>query len=447
MTTPLYDQAAEEALLGAIVIRNDALDDVADLVSPEDFGRDHHQRIFSAMQALGRTGQVIDAVTLSAQLARQGDLEEVGRPAIYALGNGVPRSANAQAYAAAIRDKALLRRVRAQAQQLLAAADAEDADAVSLLEQAEQAIFSLRTAHTPGDWVSADSLAMDLTPMIQQLAQTREGVTGLATGFLDLDRLTRGLQPGNLVLVGARPAVGKTAFALQMALHAAKRTPVAFFSLEMDPTALGLRAVSALASLDGWRLLSGRLSDRDYTLAGEGVSRLGLSQMWFDDSPYLSPVQARSKLRRLKAKHGLGLVVIDYLQLMAPLPEHRKENRTTQVSGISRALKLMAREFQVPFLVLAQLNRGLERAAEKRPQLSDLRESGALEQDADVVCLLHRPELYEPERPELKGIAEVILAKQRNGPVGAVKLLWQAQFTRFETYLPGDDRMVRGISA
>jgi replicative DNA helicase len=435
----LYDEQAELAVLGAILVRNDALDDVADVLTPEHFGRFHHQRVFAAMLAVHQTGRPMDPITLAAQLERMGVLEDVGKPFLYGLGSGVPRSLNIAAYAAIIRGKALMRGLRDHARLLLARTESADADATELLEEAERSVAQLSLTTTAGEWVSGGELASELYPMVEALQHGPSSVTGVGTGFLDLDRFTRGMQPGDLVLVGARPSQGKTALALQVALHAASHdVPTAFFSLEMARHPVGMRGVMAQAQVDGWRMLSGRLSPVEFQRVGEGLAALSGAQIYIDESPALSPIQARSKLRRLKAKAGLGLVVIDYLQLMAPLPEHKRENRTTQVSGISRVLKILARELNVPFLVLSQLNRGLERTSEKRPQLSDLRESGALEQDADVVLLLHRPETYEPNKPELAGVAELIIAKQRNGPIGLVELQWvkESMMFRSRTYRP-----------
>lgn len=431
---PLYDEAAEVAMLGAVMRRNEALDDVSDVLQPEHFGREHHRRTFRAMLALHRDGTAIDPVTVRAQLERQGDAADVSAAFVYQLGDGVPTSLNVGWYAGLIRERALQRALRDHARRLLVEAESVECDVPALLQEAEQAVFRLSTQHTPGEWVSSETIAGELYPVLERLSETHSPVTGIATGFLDLDRMTRGLQPADLVIVGARPSVGKSALALQIALQAAHTLPVACFSLEMTRASLGQRAISVLTGLDSWRLQNGRMSDADYRLAGDGLSRFGNAKLWIDESPMLSPIQARSKLRRMRAKHGVGLVVIDYLQLMAPLPEHTRENRTTQVSGISRMLKLLAKEFNVPFLVLAQLNRGLERSGDRRPQLSDLRESGAIEQDADVVLLLHRPEMHEPEKPELKGVAELIVAKQRNGPVGVARLLWRPECTRFDNW-------------
>lgn len=434
MTAPaLFDEAAEVALLGAIVIRPACMDELADVLEPDDFGRSHHRLTFAAMRSISQAGQPIDPLTLAAELERGGVLEQVGRPFLFTLGDGVPHSSNVLAYAKLIRDKATVRRLQGSARQILASAEDASQSVPALLEEAEALIYRLTQTAVKTDWIVGKDLAAELYPVVEGLTNDGKAVTGVSTGFSELDWMTRGFQAGDLILLGARPSQGKTALALQIAMSVAKSVPVGFFSVEMARQPLGLRGVIASAQVDGWRLLSGRLSDLDLRRVSDGLVALEDAAIYIDESPLLSPVHVRSKLRRLKSRAGsLGLVVIDYLQLMAPSPEHRHENKTNQVAGISRALKIMAREFGVPFLVLSQLSRHVERAAEKRPTMSDLRDSGALEQDADVVLLLHRPEVYD-DKPELAGVAEVVIGKQRNGPTGIVELKWHGPHMRFET--------------
>jgi replicative DNA helicase len=282
--------------------------------------------------------------------------------------------------------------------------------------------------------VSAEQLADELGPVIERLTEQHQAISGVPSGLADLDWLTRGWQPGDLITLGARPGSGKSAVAVQFAMRAAESVPVAFFSLEMSLQALGLRALTAEARVDGFRLMSGHVRDElSLQRLGHGLAALGQRTLWFDESPRLSPLTMRSKLRRLHATAGrIGLIVVDYLQLMDPLPEHRRENRTGQVAGISRALKILAREFAAPLLALAQLNRQLEQSSDKRPKLSDLKDSGAIEADSDLVLFLHRPELYDRDKPELEGLAELIVAKHRNGPLGNVLLHFAKAQTRFE---------------
>lgn len=434
---PLFDEDAERAVLGALLIRNEAIDEIADVLVPADFGRLHHEQLYRVMLDIHRAGRPIDPITIAAEVARQGLEETVTMPFVTRLTDVVPRSTNVLAYAHVVKDKALVRQVRDTAQQVLAEAEDEASTGEALLERAEAAIYQLASREVPSAWVSGADWSAELYPTLERMQQERRAVSGVPTGFSDLDEMTRGFQPGDLVLLGARPSMGKTAICLQMALHAAQRAPVAFFSLEMSREALGLRAVTALSCVDGQRLMSGYLSDSEYQRVGQGLAELGDTQVLIDDSPALSPHAARSKLRRMAAQRGaLGLVVIDYLQLMACLPEDKRENKTNQVAGISRALKLLARELKVPFLVLSQLNRGLERSTDKRPTMADLRDSGALEQDADLVLLLHRPEVYDTDDPSLRGIAQLIVGKQRNGPTGTVTLTWLASQTRFADAAP-----------
>jgi len=428
----LYDEQAERAVLGAIVVRNAAIDDVADVLEAEHFWRQHHQSIFRAMVQLHGQGQPIDAITLCGQLDKSGALEAVGKPYIYGLGDGVGRSVNVAAYAEVVKDKSTLRALRDLGRRVHAAAEADVAIASDLLEQAEQDIYRISQTAVKTDWSSAPEMAAEIYPLIEQLTKTGEAITGRSTGLPHLDSITRGLQPGDLILVGARPGMGKTAIAMQIALTVAANGPVAVMSLEMARVPLALRGVISLAQVNGWQLMSGRASDVDLQRMGDGIARFASTGLFVDESPVVSPIQARSKLRRLQARTGpLALVVIDYLQLMAPLPDDRRENRANQVAGISRALKIMAREFSVPFLVLSQLSRAFEKSRDKRPSMSDLRESGALEQDADVVLLLHRPEVYE-KKPENAGLAELIVGKQRNGPTGSIDLTWHGPQMRFE---------------
>jgi replicative DNA helicase len=426
----LIDEAAERAVLGAILVRNTSLDEIADLLTVEHFGVDNHAAIYGAMARLHAKGTAIDFVTLGNELRATGNYTLEQMRYVTALADDPIAPRHVGHYARLVVDKALLRRIRREVRRILAAVEDEGAQGTAVLEQAEAAIYGIGATATKSDWLSTSDIAGELRPIVQELAEHHTAVTGLHTGFTELDMLTRGLQDGDLVLLGARPSQGKTALANQVALRAASGAAVAFFSIEMSRQGIGLRQVIALADVNGFRMLSGRLSEIDLRRVGDGLARLEELTLWLDESPTLSPLHVRSKLRRLKARVGrIGLVVIDYLQLMEPLPDHRRENKTNQVAGISRALKVLAREFGAPFLVLSQLNRGP--ADGSAPTMSDLRDSGALEQDADVVLLLHRPEVYDPT-PENAGLAEVIIGKQRNGPTGKVELTWRPEPMRFE---------------
>jgi replicative DNA helicase len=425
---------AEWAVLGAIVVRPAALDEIADWLAPEHFRRQHHRAIYAAALRLHLQGQPPDLVTLRDTLEASGELADVGMVALTRLGDGVPKSTNVEHYARIVREKALIRSLRAELRRLASEAEAEGATGAALLEQAEAAIYRLSTTAVRTDWVSAEQLASELYPVIERLTEQHQPISGVPSGLSALDWITRGWQAGDLVVLGARPSAGKTALSLQFAMRAAESVPVAFFSLEMGLQPLGLRALTAEARVDGFLLQSGQVRDElSIQRLGRGLAALSDRKLWLDESPRLSPVGLRSKLRRLIATAGkVGLVIVDYLQLMDPLPEHRRENRANQVAGISRALKVLAREFAVPLLALAQLNRQLEQASDKRPKLSDLKDSGAIEQDADVVLFLHRPELYERDKPELEGVAELHVAKHRNGPTGTVDLYFQRAQMRFE---------------
>jgi replicative DNA helicase len=430
MTRPLLDDSAERAVLGAILVRNAAMDDVSDNLDPEHFGKPHHEHIYAAMRELHQGGQSIDPVTLCPVLERRKVLDDAMRAYVYGLDMGVPKSSNIEAYAKLVKEKATLRKLRDAARRIIADIENEDAASRELLESAEQSIYAIGATAIKTDWISGRELAVELEPLIDKMLIDRQPVTGVATGFPELDRITRGFQPSDLILLGARPSQGKTAFGISVALTASQETPTAVFSIEMSRHAIGFREVIHEANVDGYRMLSGRLSEVDIRRVGEGLMHLGELNIWHDESAHLSPLQVRTKLRRLQSRVGrIGLVVIDYLQLMAAMPDDRRENKTNQVAGISRALKLLAREFRAPFLVLSQLNRGPKDGT--RPTMADLRDSGALEQDADVVLLLHRPEVYDPT-PQNAGLAEIIIGKQRNGPTGTVELVWRPEPMRFE---------------
>lgn len=430
MSEAICDEAAENAVLGAIYIRNEAYDDIADVLDVDDFGRLHNRQLFAAMQLLHSSGRAIDQVTIRAELERAGALDVPMAMLLNHLGDGVPRSTNVVHYAALVREKALLRRLRDAARRVLAEVETAGAKGVDLLERTEAAVYGLSSQAVKNEWISSLEQVGELAPLLERMFEEKQAVTGIRSGFVDLDFMTRGFQRGDLVLLGARPSQGKTAFGIQVAHKAAETVNVAFFSVEMSREGIGLRRVIQLADVDGYRMLGGRSSEVEQRRIGEGLARMGELPLYTDESAYLSPLHVRSKLRKLRAKYGaFGLVVIDYLQLMAALPDDRRENKTNQVAGISRMLKLLAREFGVPFLVLSQLNRGPKDGS--RPSMSDLRDSGALEQDADVVLLLHRPEVYE-QTPQNAGLAEVIISKQRNGPTGIVELTWRGEPMRFE---------------
>ena len=420
---------AERAVLGTVLVTHGrVLDTVADQLTAAQFYREAHRRIFRTMLALFSRGEAIDFVTLKDALNKGGDLDEIGGPAyIAALADGVPASTNVPFYARIIKEKAAARDVIDVANTLLTAAyDLEDP--VALIDQAERALLAVSHRAVPGDLVSAAQMSRDIFPVLEAVTAARQPVTGVSTGLAELDRYTRGLQRGSLVILAGRPSTGKSSLALQWALHVAQNQPVAFFSVEMSQQEQAFRVLATLAHVDGHHLQCGQLSTVDQAQVGLALAAFGQRQFWLDDSGAVSLLQIRSRARRLKATHGLGLILVDYLQL---LQHGRAESREQAVAATARLLKQVARELDVPLVALCQLSRKVEERADKRPQLSDLRESGALEQDADLVLLIHRPP------PKSDGMvvdtppAELIIAKQRNGPTASVELVWQGAQYRF----------------
>lgn len=421
---------AERAVLGALMVDGSRLLDIAETLRVEDFFRAAHQQIYAVMHDLFQRGDAIDPLTVAARLDRLGQLEACDGPAyLTALTDGMPASANIEAYARIVRDHADRARLMKAAHKILADVKNSDADAREQIERAERLIFSVAQHRTGRDFIDAAALVADGIPAIDTLLERKTSLVGVPSGFVDLDAMTRGWQPGSLIFIAARPSIGKTAFAINAAYHAATHgVPVAFFSLEMSRLELFMRLVASVGRIDGHRLQSGYLNQTDYRTMSNAFVQIGESLLSICDEPNLGALEMRGKLRRLKARQALGLVVLDYLQLMQT---GRAENRNLAIADISRSLKLMAREFNVPVVVLSQLSREVEKRAEKLPMLSDLRDSGALEQDADVVLFIHRPEVYKP-KPDNAGLAEIVIAKQRNGPTGVVRLYWSKSETRFE---------------
>jgi replicative DNA helicase len=430
-----HSLAAEKSVLGSILVQADRILEVADLLQPAHFFRVEHQRLYAVMLEMARANQHIDCVTVSERLRASRRLDEIGGPAyLAALTDGMPRGFDLQAHARIIRDRAAKARLCAAANKILNEIDSSELDAAGLVDHAERLIFSVAEDDSQGDFVDAQQLLSEGTAAIETLHDRRSGVTGVGTGFPDFDLMTRGFQPGTLVLVAARPSMGKTSFVTNVAYHAATHGhTVGLFSLEMSRQELFMRMVSAVGRIDSHRLQSGLLHQAEYGRMTDAFVRIGDSNLYVDDSAVVGIFDVRGKARRLKARHGLSLLIIDYLQLMK-LP--KAENRNLAVAEVSRALKLVARELNVPVVALSQLSRETEkRGGDKRPLLSDLRDSGALEQDADLVVFIHRPEVYqETPTPETAGVAKIIIAKHRNGPTGEIKLQWCRESTRFENW-------------
>lgn len=423
---------AEQAVLGAMLTSVDAIDAALEQLAPQDFYRHAHQVLFRRLSALHAHRQPIDTLTLVEALRAANELEDCNGPAYVAsLTDGVPRSTNVGAYARIVRQKATLRELADVSRQTLAAALAGQDDAASVLDAAQQRFFEIAVERTTGGFVPVPEVVdREVWPLLERLVERKQAISGVPTGLLDLDLLTRGLQPADLVIVAARPSMGKTALALNAAFHAALVGDyhVGVFSLEMKRADLVLRAVIAEGRLNGMRVRSGQLSEADFGRLSQAVGTVAAARVHIDDSASLTVNDIRARARRMKAQVGLDLLIIDYLQLIRPTG--RSENRAVAVAEISRALKGIAKDLDVPVVALSQLSRACESRPDKRPQMSDLRESGAIEQDADIVLFLYRDEVYHDDTAD-RGIAELILSKQRNGPTGTVKVGFNKHETRF----------------
>lgn len=431
---------AEKSVLGAILIHNDAFNHAAEVLDSQDFFRDAHRRIFDRMVVLSERGDAIDFITLKEELARAGDLDEVGGPSyIAALADGVPRSANVEYYARIVKEKSTLRSLIHSANKILSEAYEGEQEPDTLLDEAERSIFSIAEGRIREGFVPLRDLVQSSFATIEKLQQSKGAITGVPSGFPDLDEMTTGFHPGDLVVVAARPSMGKTSLVLNMAQHVGTHTSmtVGFFSLEMSKEQLFMRMLTSEARIDAHRFRSGFLSEKDYGNLSHALGTLAEARVFIDDTASIGVLEMRAKCRRLKAEHGLDMIIIDYLQLMQG--RGRFESRQQEVSAISRSLKGLAKELSCPILALSQLSRAPEGRTDHRPQLSDLRESGAIEQDADLVFFIYRPEVYDKEEanPENQGIAEIIIGKQRNGPIGTVKLSFLNQYTRFENLAHG----------
>jgi replicative DNA helicase len=430
---------AERSVLGSILVHDDAFNLAVQVISARDFYRDAHRRIFERMIALNERNQVIDFVTLTEELGRAGELEEVGGPSyISTLADGVPRATNVEYYARIVKEKASLRNLIYAANRILTNAYEADQEPDLIIDEAESAIFSVADDRLKAGFVPMRDLVKHSFPKIEQLFEQKRLITGVPTGFVDLDEMTRGLQPGDLVIIAARPSMGKTSLVLNIAQHVSIQPghTVGFFSLEMSKESLFIRLLTSEAQIDSHRLMSGAIGQKDYGRISQALETLSVMRLYIDDTAGIGVLEMRAKARRLQAEHGLTLLVVDYIQLMTG--RGRFENRTLELGAISRSLKGLAKELNVPIVVLSQLSRAPESRSDHRPQLSDLRESGALEQDADVVALIYRDDVYNKDvnSPDA-GTAELIIAKQRNGPTGVVRLAFLREQTRFANLAQG----------
>lgn len=424
---------AERSVLGAILLRNEAINAAVEVLQPDDFYREAHQLLLEHMIQLSERGAAIDLITLSESLARADALEKVGGPAyITRLVDGVPRSTNVEYYAQIVKEKSTLRRLITEAGKIAAEAYDADRDASEILDEAERSIFSIADARIGTGFTPLSDLVDSALDTVERLQQYKSLVTGVPTGFYDLDAKTSGMQPTDLVIIAARPSMGKTSFVINMAQNAALEhgKVVGVFSLEMSKEQLFMRMLTSEARVDSQRLKQGMLLERDLPAIAQAAEKLSMAKIFIDDTASIGVLEMRAKARRLKAEHGLDMLVIDYVQLMQG--RGRFENRQQELTSISRSLKGLAKELHVPILILSQLSRAPDARADHRPQLSDLRESGALEQDADVVMFIYREDRYKGPEDEDTGEAEIIIAKQRNGPVGTVKLAFISDYTRFE---------------
>lgn len=439
---PPQNIEAEQAVLGAMMIEREAISKVSEILRPEDFYREAHRLIFNAMMELFNKNEAVDLVTVVEVLRRDEKLEGAGGIAyVSALANSVPTAANVMYHARIVEEKALLRQLITTATQVAGMGYEANEEVAVIMDKAEKMILEVSNRKAGQEFASIKNIIFDVFDKVSELYSSKGGITGLPTGFKDLDKLTSGLQPSDLILIAARPSMGKTAFVLNIAQHIAikEKKAVAFFSLEMSKEQLVQRMLCAEAPIDAQRLRIGELENNDWDKLVRAADRLAAAPIFIDDTAGISVMEMRSKARRLKIEHDLQLIIIDYLQLMqGSTGGSRSENRQQEISEISRSLKALARELKVPVIALSQLSRSVESRQVKKPMLSDLRESGSLEQDADIVAFIYREDYYEPET-ERKNITDIIVAKHRNGPVDSVQLFFHKQFTKFSdlSRMPG----------
>lgn len=443
LKVPPHSIEAEQSVLGGLLLDNAAWDRIADFLSEADFYRFDHRMIFQSIARLISDTKPADVITVYEMLQVAGKAEEVGGLAyLNSLAQNTPSAANIRRYAEIVRERSVLRKLVTVADDIATSAFAPKGREVrELLDEAESKVFAIAEEGSRGQkgFQEIQPLLTQVVERIDELyhRDTNTDVTGVPTGFLDLDRMTSGMQPGDLIIVAGRPSMGKTAFSLNIGEHVAveQGLPVAVFSMEMAGTQLAMRMLGSVGRLDQHRLRTGRLLDEDWPRLTHAIQRMNDAQLFIDETPALNPMELRARSRRLARQCGqLGLIIIDYLQLMSG--SGGGENRATEISEISRSLKGLAKELNCPVIALSQLNRSLEQRPNKRPVMSDLRESGAIEQDADVILFIYRDEVYNPDSQD-KGTAEIIIGKQRNGPIGTVRLTFLGQFTKFDNFSGG----------
>ena len=437
---PPHSQEAESSVLGGLLLDNTSWDKVADLLVEADFYRYEHRLVFASITSLVNTNRPADVITVFEQMQSQGKAEEVGGLAyLNSLAQYVPSSANIRRYAEIVRERSILRKLVSVSDEIATSAlNTNGRPVTNILDEAEQKIFSIgeEGSRMRQGFQSMDKLVVQLLDRVEEMSQNPNDITGVPTGFFDLDRMTSGMQAGDVLVLAARPSMGKTALAINIAEHVAlhEDLPVAVFSMEMGASQLAIRIVGSIGRIDQGRLRTGKLIDDEWPRLSDAIERLKTVSLSIDETPGLTTSELRASARRLARSCGkLGLVVVDYLQLMSGSGGGDGENRATELGEISRGLKMLAKELQCPVIALSQLNRGVEQRTDKRPMMSDLRESGAIEQDADVIMFIYRDDYYNKDSKE-PGVAEIIIAKQRNGPTGTVKLTFLKPITKFESY-------------
>ncbi|MGN6388279.1 MAG: replicative DNA helicase [Burkholderiaceae bacterium] len=444
LRVPPHSIEAEQSVLGGLLLDNAAWDKIADLLRADDFYRYDHRTIFQQVVKLINDTKPADVITVYETLTSIGKAEEVGGlPYLNALAQNTPSAANIRRYAEIVRDRGVLRKLITVSDEIAGQAfQPQGKEVKQLLDEAESKIFAIAEEGARGaqGFQEIQPLLTQVVERIDELfnRDNQSEITGVPTGFVDLDRMTSGLQPGDLIIVAGRPSMGKTAFSVNIGENVAIESglPVAVFSMEMGGTQLAMRMLGSVGRLDQHRLRTGRLTDEDWPRLTHAIQKMNDAQLYIDETPALNSMELRARARRLSRQCGkLGLIIIDYLQLMSA--NSAGENRATEISEISRNLKGLAKELQCPVIALSQLNRSLEQRPNKRPVMSDLRESGAIEQDADVILFIYRDEVYNPDSPD-KGSAEIIIGKQRNGPIGSVRLTFHGQYTKFDNYAGGN---------
>ena len=443
LRVPPHSIEAESSVLGGLLLDNGAWDRVGDLLVDNDFYRHEHKLIYAAIGALINASKPADVITVNEQLQNQGKAEEMGGLGyLNSLAQYVPSASNIRRYAEIVRERSILRKLVSASDEIATNAFNPQGKAIDrILDEAEQKIFNIgeEGSRMKQGFQSMDTLVVELLDRVQEMADNPNDITGVPTGFYDLDRMTSGLQPGDMVVLAARPSMGKTAFAINIAEHVAlnEGLPVAVFSMEMGASQLAVRVVGSIGRIDQGHLRTGKLSDDEWPRLTEAIEKLRTVSLHIDETPGLTPSELRANARRLARQCGkLGLIVVDYLQLMSGSGGSGGDNRATELGEISRGLKMLAKELQCPVIALSQLNRSVEQRTDKRPMMSDLRESGAIEQDADIIMFIYRDDYYNKDSKE-PGVAEIIIGKQRNGPTGTVKLTFLKNLTRFESLASG----------